>query len=58
MFFFLLWSDISPVKMEKKSSVPRSRQDLGPLSRNFGAIKDRIELNVKAGYKGNKLLQK
>ena len=40
------------------SRVLQDLQDLGQFSGNFGLAKDRIELDVKGGYKRHKLQQK
>ena len=44
--------------MDLGSRVPQDLRDLGHLSRNFGLVKDRIESDVKGGYKRHKLQQK
>ena len=40
------------------SRVPGSWQDLWHVSRNFGELKDRTELDLKGGYERNALQQK
>ena len=50
------------MKMDKNLSDPGSRvpgswQDYGHFSRNFGAVKDRIEWDGKGEYKRNALQQ-
>ena len=40
------------------SRVPQDLQDLGCFSRNLGLLKDRIESDVKGGYKRHKIQQK